>query len=230
MPVRAFRPSLPPHAFLHYKDLEWVCSNSDGLCDYIDKNSRYTVKELVLNYPSYLRYAIKDVEIIGPYREEWGRLQKGIPLLMREKWLVPRRGDCILPEACRAGPDAFLLPERLQYQRLRMCYAFTQRCRKTFGEMPWEYNAAKRVVFRPLVRPVDILEKVLADLPDPLTIASCTAAHSSYRSLQPLASLVYWARNKAMAFVDNMLRGRPPVVLRHKNYHVSSNARMTSLN
>lgn len=220
--MRAFAPQLPPHAFLHYRDFDWACSKLDGLCEHLEERiyaeRGMRLVDLARLYPFLIRHYLQDVEIRGPHEEDWRCLQKGGPLPSREKWLV-QRGDCALQEANRCGPEVFLYSPSLQYRCLHVSFSITKRFREAYGKMPWDYSSTKGVVYKPIAAPVLVLKKVLDDLPDPLTIASCRAAASSYKSLQPLASLVYWARNEAMAFIDNALRGNPPVVL--KRYKLS---------
>lgn len=213
-----YKPELPPTALLHYKDFDLACSRLDGICEAMERaisaKLPYTLKEVAMADPSLLRFFLHE-EVDGPYKAEWLRFKRGLPIGLHEVWQVPKSG-CVLDEACRAGPEVFLAPPHVQYKYLSMCPSVTSRYKALFGTMPWDYDTAKRVIVKPFPKPVFMLERLLRDLPPPEKIASCKPSVKYVKSLNPLASLVYWARTRGVASIDNLLDSSStlPVVLK----------------
>jgi hypothetical protein len=201
--VVVFTPRLPPTALLHYRDFELVCQLLGGVCEYLDRYfgglTGEGAYETAYRNPHVLHTAFRGAVFAGPWRGWWEDFASDRLTPAAERWLTPPAG-CVLEERCEASPAVFLMSLHRGWRYVARCYSLTKRAEARGVEL-WDY-LNKRRMLKLYEKPVEVVERLFSDLPPPETLASCTYRG---RRLHGLASLVYWARNKAVASVDSFL-------------------------
>ena len=189
------RPLLPPHALLHYKDFDLVCSLLGGVCEHVERASGAPAFYLAYTAPQVIHLYFKGVEFGGPYAGAWRAFADNSLTPAFEKW--PKRGPCPgLREYCEASPAVFLMDAERAYRYLAKCPSITSRARE-LGISFARYGVFKRAIPYVVERPLEVIARIAAGMPSLEDLANC--------GFHGLASFKYWAATGGLKIIEELL-------------------------